>query len=84
MVKITIESSLGTKVFEGEDLCYTCLVSNCEVDGVVNDAIYLESEATYIDRVDYIVTLLQEEEGIYEDVKLVMERLRELNDSNKD
>lgn len=84
MVKITIESSLGTKVFEGEDLCYTCLVSNCEVDGVVNDAIYLESEATYIDRVDYIVTLLQEEEGIYEDVKLIMERLRELNDSNKD
>lgn len=84
MSKITIESSLGTKVFEGEDLCYTCLVSNCEVDGVVNDAIYLESEATYIDRVDYIVTLLQEEEGIYEDVKLIMERLRELNDSNKD
>ena len=84
MAKITIESSLGVKVFEGEDLCYTCLVSNCEVDGVVNDAIYLESEATYIDRVDYIVTLLQEEEGIYEDVKLVMERLRELNDSNED
>ena len=84
MSKITIESSLGTKVFEGEDLCYTCLVSNCDVDGVVNDAIYLESEATYIDRVDYIVTLLQEEEGIYEDVKLIMERLRELNDSNKD
>ena len=84
MSKITIESSLGTKVFEGDDLCYTCLVSNCEVDGVVNDAIYLESEATYIDRVDYIVTLLQEEEGIYEDVKLVMERLRELNDSNED
>ena len=84
MAKITIESSLGVKVFEGEDLCYTCLVSNCEVDGVVNDAIYLESEATYIDRVDYIVTLLQEEEGIYEDVKLIMERLRELNDSNKD
>ena len=84
MAKITIESSLCTKVFEGEDLCYTCLVSNCEVDGVVNDAIYLESEATYIDRVDYIVTLLQEEEGIYEDVKLVMERLRELNDSNED
>ena len=83
MAKITIESSLGTKVFEGEDLCYTCLVSNCEVDGVVDDAIYLESEATYIDRVDYIVTLLQEE-GIYEDVKLVMERLRELNDSNED
>ena len=50
MAKITIESSLGVKVFEGEDLCYTCLVSNCEVDGVVNDAIYLESEATYIDR----------------------------------
>ena len=84
MSKITIESSLGTKVFEGEDLCYTCLVSNCDVDGVVNDAIYLESEATYIDRVDYIVTLLQEEEGIYEDVKLIMERLRELNDSDKD
>ena len=84
MSKITIESSLGTKVFEGEDLCYTCLVSNCEVDGVVNDAIYIESEATYIDRVDYIVTLLQEEEGIYEDVKLIMERLRELNDSNED
>ncbi len=84
MAKITIESSLGTKVFEGEDLCYTCLVSNCEVDGAVNDAIYLESEATYIDRVDYIVTLLQEEEDIYEDVKLVMERLRELNDSNED
>lgn len=84
MSKITIESSVGIKVFEGEDLCYTCLVSNCEVDGVVNDAIYLESEATYIDRVDYIVTLLQEEEGIYEDVKLIMERLRELNDSNKD
>ena len=84
MSKITIESSLGTKVFEGDDLCYTCLVSNCEVDGVVNDAIYLESEATYIDRVDYIVTLLQEEEGIYEDVKLIMERLRELNDSNED
>ena len=84
MSKITIESSVGAKVFEGEDLCYTCLVSNCEVDGVVNDAIYLESEATYIDRVDYIVTLLQEEEGIYEDVKLIMERLRELNDSNKD
>lgn len=83
MAKITIESSLGTKVFEGEDLCYTCLVSNCEVDGVVDDTIYLESEATYIDRVDYIVTLLQEE-GIYEDVKLVMERLRELNDSNED
>lgn len=83
MPKITIESSVGTKVFEGEDLCYTCLVSNCEVDGVVNDTIYLESEATYIDRVDYIVTLLQEED-IYEDVKLVMERLRELNDSNKD
>ena len=84
MSKITIESSVGTKVFEGEDLCYTCLVSNCEVDGVVNDAIYIESEATYIDRVDYIVTLLQEEEGIYEDVKLVMERLRELNDSDED
>ena len=84
MTKITIESSVGIKVFEGEDLCYTCLVSNCEVDGVVNDAIYLESEATYIDRVDYIVTLLQEEEGIYEDVKLIMERLRELNDSNED
>ena len=84
MSKITIESSVGIKVFEGEDLCYTCLVSNCEVDGVVNDAIYLESEATYIDRVDYIVTLLQEEEGIYEDVKLIMERLRELNDNNKD
>ena len=84
MAKITIESSLGVKVFEGEDLCYTCLVSNCEVDGVVNDAIYLESEATYIDRVDYIVTLLQEEECIYEDVKSVMERLRELNDSNED
>ena len=83
MAKITIESSLGVKVFEGEDLCYTCLVSNCEVDGVVDDTIYLESEATYIDRVDYIVTLLQEE-GIYEDVKLVMERLRELNDSNED
>ena len=83
MAKITIESSLGVKVFEGEDLGYTCLVSNCEVDGVVNDAIYLESEATYIDRVDYIVTLLQEED-IYEDVKLVMERLRELNDSNED
>ena len=83
MSKITIESSLGAKVFEGEDLCYTCLVSNCEVDGVVDDTIYLESEATYIDRVDYIVTLLQEE-GIYEDVKLVMERLRELNDSNED
>lgn len=83
MAKITIESSLGTKVFEGEDLCYTCLVSNCEVDGVVDDTIYIESEATYIDRVDYIVTLLQEE-GIYEDVKLIMERLRELNDSNKD
>ena len=83
MSKITIESSLGVKVFEGEDLCYTCLVSNCEVDGVVDDTIYLESEATYIDRVDYIVTLLQEE-GIYEDVKLVMERLRELNDSNED
>lgn len=76
MTKITIESSLGTKVFEGEDLCYTCLVSNCEVDGVVDDTIYIESEATYIDRVDYIVTLLHEE-GIYEDVKLVMERLRE-------
>ena len=84
MAKITIESSLGVKVFEGDDLSYTCLVSNCEVDGVVNDAIYLESETTYIDRVDYIVTLLQEEEGIYEDVKLVMERLRELNDSNED
>ena len=84
MAKITIESSLGVKVFEGEDLCYTCLVSNCEVDGVVNDAIYLESEATYIDRVDYIVTLLQEEECIYEDVKSVMERLREVNDSNED
>ena len=83
MAKITIESSLGEKVFEGEDLCYTCLVSNCEVDGVIDDTIYLESEATYIDRVDYIVTLLQEE-GIYEDVKLIMERLRELNDSNKD
>ena len=84
MAKITIENSVGTKVFEGEDLCFTCLVSNCEVDGVVNDAIYLESEATYIDRVDYIVTLLQEEEGIYEDVKLIMERLGEVNDSNKD
>ena len=83
MAKITIESSLGAKVFEGADLCYTCLVSNCEVDGVVDDTIYLESEATYIDRVDYIVTLLQEED-IYEDVKLVMERLRELNDSNED
>ena len=84
MPKITIENSVGIKVFEGEDLGYTCLVSNCEVDGVVNDTIYLESEATYIDRVDYIVTLLQEEEGIYEDVKLIMEWLRELNDSNKD
>ena len=83
MAKITIESSLGTKVFEDEDLCYTCLVSNCKVDGVVDATIYLESEATYIDRVDYIVTLLQEED-IYEDVKLVMERLRELNDSNED
>ena len=83
MSKITIESSLGVKVFEGEDLCYTCLVSNREVDGVVDDTIYIESEATYIDRVDYIVTLLQEE-GIYEDVKLVMERLREINDSNED
>ena len=83
MAKITIESSLGTKVFEGEDLYYTCLVSNCYVNGVVDATIYIESEATYIDRVDYIVTLLQEE-GIYEDVKLVMERLRELNDSNKD
>ena len=83
MAKITIESSLGVKVFEGEDLYYTCLVSNLEVDGVVDATIYLESEATYIDRVDYIVTLLQEE-GIYEDVKLVMERLRELDDSNED
>ena len=39
MIKITIENDDDVKVFQGEDMSYTCLVSDVEVDGEVTEVL---------------------------------------------
>lgn len=81
MIKITIEDDDNIKVFQGEDMSYTCLVSDVDINGVVENAIYQQSRNSYRDRVDYIVTLLQLEEGLLDDVIRVLESLGDENAS---
>lgn len=81
MIKITIENDDDVKVFQGEDMSYTCLVSDVDIDGEVKDCIYHQSRNSYRDRVDYIVTLLQLEEGLLDDVIRVLESLGDENAS---
>lgn len=83
MIKITIENGEDVKVFQGEDMSYTCLVSDVEVDGEVTSRIYQQSRNSYIDRVDYIVALLQQDEDLLADVIKVLESLGDENASIK-
>ena len=75
MIKITIENDDDVKVFQGEDMSYTCLVSDVDINGEIENDIYHQSRNSYRDRVDYIVTLLQLEEGLLDDVIRVFVQL---------
>ena len=84
MIKITIENDDDVKVFQGEDMSYTCLVSDVDINGEIENGIYHQSRNSYRDRVDYIVTLLQLEEGLLDDVIRVLESLGDENASIED